>query len=150
MTIQWMDYIEMVAEKTGVDLLEVKISKLNGWVLRQHEHAIHKEGNLNWYSFRQRLIEHYSNVPYKYNAMFAYPNLSQGDEEPNAWYLVRAKILLEHIHCTTKLSSIPGVGLGQHVPSQRSDGTTHQEKSSCGTGLLENNAGCLQHHQLHN
>ena len=42
--------------------------------------------------------------------MFAYSHLSQGDEEPTSQYLVRAKGTLEHIHHTTKLSSIPGAG----------------------------------------
>ena len=63
-----------------------------------------------WYSFRQRLIEHYSNVPYTSDAMFTYSHLLQGDEEPITLYLARAKVLLECIHHTTKLSCIPGVG----------------------------------------
>ena len=70
-----------------------------------------KEGHLMWYSFRQRLIEQYSNVPYVSDAMFAYSHLSKGDEEPTTHYLSRAKVLLECIHNTTKLSSIPGVGV---------------------------------------
>ena len=44
--------------------------------------AILKEGDLTWYSFRQRLIEHYWNVPYMLDAMFMYSHLSQGHEEP--------------------------------------------------------------------
>ena len=42
--------------------------------------------------------------------MYAYSNLLQGDEETTSQHLYRAKDLLEHIHHTTKLSSIPGVG----------------------------------------
>ena len=99
----------MVAEKTGIDPLEVGINKLKGLALGDIN-AICKEGNLTWYSFRQRLIEHFSNVPYESNAMFAYSHLLRGDEEPTAEYLVRAKVLLECIHHTTKLSSFPGVG----------------------------------------
>ena len=54
-------------------------------------------------------MKHYSNVPYMSDAMYAYSHLLQGDEEPTIQYLSRAKVLLEHIHHTTKLSSIPGV-----------------------------------------
>ena len=67
-----------------------------------------KKGSLACYSFRQRLIEHYSNVPYMSDAVFACSHLSQGNEEPAAQYLVRAKVLQECIHHTTKLWSIPG------------------------------------------
>ena len=105
-TIQWLDHIKMVDEKTGIDPLEVGISKLKGLSWGN----ICKEGNLTWYSFRHRLIEHYSNVPYESNAMFAYSHLSQSDEEPTAQYLIMAKVQLEHIHHTTKLSSISGTG----------------------------------------
>ena len=68
----------MVAEKTGIDSLEVGISKLKGLALGDIN-AIYKEGNLTWYSFRQRIIEHYPKVPYASNAIFMYSHLSQGD-----------------------------------------------------------------------
>ena len=106
-TIQQFDHIKTAAEKTGMDPLEVRIIKLKGLALGDIN-EICKEGSLTWYSFRQRLFEHYSNVPYECNAMFACSHLSQGGEEPTAQYLVRAKFLLECIHHTTKLSSIPG------------------------------------------
>ena len=79
--IPWLDHIEMVAEKTGIDLREAGISKLKGLALGTIN-AIHKEGHVMLYSFRQRLIEHYSNVPYVLDTMFAYSHLSQGNEEP--------------------------------------------------------------------
>ena len=50
------------------------------------------------------------NVPYMSDAMYAHSHLLQGDEEATIQYLSRAKVLLEHIHHTTKLSSIPGEG----------------------------------------
>ena len=65
----------MVAEKTGIDPLAVEISKLKG-LAPDDINGICKGGNLTWYSFMQRLIEHYSNVPYESNAMFAYLMLS--------------------------------------------------------------------------
>ena len=43
-------------------------------------------------------------------AMFTCSHLLQGDEEPTRQYLLTAKVLLEHIHYTTMLLSIPGVG----------------------------------------
>ena len=98
----------MVTENTGIDPLKVGISKSKGLALGNVT-TIHKEGNLTLYSFRQQLIEHYSNVLYVSVAMCAYSNLLQGDEEPTTQYLSRAKVLLEHIHHPTKLSSIPGI-----------------------------------------
>ena len=44
------------------------------------------------------------------DAMYSYSYISQGNEEPTTQYLSRAKVLLECIYYTTKLSSIPGVG----------------------------------------
>ena len=108
-TILWLDHIKMVAEKTGIDPLEVGISKLKGLALGDIN-AFHKEDHLTLYSFRQRLIQHYLNVPYVSNDMFTYSHLLQGSEEPTTHYLSGAKVLLECIHHTTKLSSIPGVG----------------------------------------
>ena len=52
--IPWLDHIKMVVEKYGIDPLEVGISKLKGLALG-NINVIHKEGNLTWYSFRQRL-----------------------------------------------------------------------------------------------
>ena len=52
--------------------------------------------------FRQRLITS--------DAMEVHSHISQGNEEPAAHYLFRAKTLLEHIWHTTKLLSIAGVG----------------------------------------
>ena len=85
------------------------ISKVKGLALGDIT-AIHKEGHLMWYSFRQWLIEYYSNVPYVSDAMYTYSHLSQGGEELTNCYLSRAKVLLMNIKHTTKLSSIPGVG----------------------------------------
>ena len=96
-TFPWLDHIELVAKKTGVDPLKVEIGKLKGIALGDIN-AIHNKGNLTWYWLRQRLIEHYSNIPCASDAMFAYSDLLQGDDEPTTQYLVRAKVLLEHIH----------------------------------------------------
>ena len=92
--IPQLDHIELVAKKTCIDPLEVGIIKLKGIALG-NINAIHKKGNLMWYRLRQRLTEHYSNVPYASDATFAYSHLSQGDDELTMQYLVRAKVLLE-------------------------------------------------------
>ena len=43
--IHWLDHIEMVVEKTGIDPLKVGISKLKGLALGDMN-TIHKEGIL--------------------------------------------------------------------------------------------------------
>ena len=109
LSILWLDHIEMVTENTGINPLKVGISKLRGLALGSIT-TICKEGHLMWYGFRQQLTEHYSNMPYASDTMYAYSHLSQGVEEPTTQYLSRSKVLLEHSHHTTKLSSISGVG----------------------------------------
>ena len=99
----------MKAENTGINPLNVGISKLKGFALGDIT-TIHKEGHLTWYNFRKWLIEHYSNMAYTSDAMYTYSHLSRGNEEPTTQYLSRAKVLLECIHHTDKLSSIPSVG----------------------------------------
>ena len=83
------------------------ISKLQGISLGDIN-ALCKEGNLTWYRVKQRLIEYYLNVQYALDVMFVYSHLSQDKDEMTAQYLVRAKVLLEHIHYTTKLADITG------------------------------------------
>ena len=78
--ILWLDHIEMVAHNTGTDTLEVRISKLKGLAL-DDINASCKEGHLTYHSFRHRLIEHYSNVSYALDAMFAYSHLLQSNKE---------------------------------------------------------------------
>ena len=102
--------MELVSERTGFDPLEVGISRLMGLALGVIS-TICKEEGLLWHNFKQHLIEQYSNVPYASVAMFAYSKISQQDNESTVWYLVRAKVLLECIHCTSKLSDISGFGL---------------------------------------
>ena len=109
-TIPWLDQVKLVAERTGIDLLEVGISKLKGLSLGD-VNTICKEEGLTWHTFRQCLIEQYSNVPYASDTVFAYTQITQQDDEPTGQYLIRAKVLLEHIHHTSKLSDNSGSGL---------------------------------------
>ena len=70
-TITWLDQFKLVAKRTGIDPLEVSISKLKGLALGD-VNIICKEEDLLWHKFQQCLIEQYSNVPYTSDAMFAY------------------------------------------------------------------------------
>ena len=70
-TIPWLDQVEQVTERTGNNLVEVGISKLKGLTLGDIT-IVRKEEGLVWYTFRQVLIENYSNVPYASDAMVAY------------------------------------------------------------------------------
>ena len=109
-TLTWPDQVELVAEGTGFAPLEVGIIKLKGLALGDIN-TIHMEGGLSWHNFRQHLIEQYSNVPYAPGTMFAYLKISQQDNESTAQYLVRARVLLEYIHCMSKLADISGFGM---------------------------------------
>ena len=53
--------------------------------------------------------------------MFAYSQIAQQDDEPIVQYFVRAKVLLECMHHTPKLSYISGAGL-DNIPHPRSQG----------------------------
>ena len=109
-TIPWLDQIEMVMERTGFDPLELGISKFKGLALG-NVNTICKEEGLSWHKFRQHLIEQYSNIPNASDAMSAYSQITQQDDEPTAQNLIKAKALLEHILCTSKLPDISDTGL---------------------------------------
>ena len=106
-TIPWLDQVDLIAENTCI---EIVIRKLKGLALANIS-TIHIEEGLSWHKFRQCLIEHYSDVPYIPEAMLTYSKISQWDNESTNRYLVRAKVLLEQIHRTSKLSEISGYGM---------------------------------------
>ena len=106
-TLSRLDQVELVAERTGFDTLEVGINKSKGLALGDIS-TTHKEEGLTWHKFRQHLMELYSNVPYTADVMFAYSKISQHDNESTAQYLVRARVLLECIHHMSKLAGISG------------------------------------------
>ena len=108
--IPQLDQVELVAERTGNDPVEVDISKLKGLALGDIN-TIRKEKGLTWHKFRQILIENYSNIPYVPDAMVAYTQLMQQDDESTSQYFIRAKVLLECMNHTSKLSQISGKGL---------------------------------------
>ena len=55
-TIPWLDQVELVAERTGNDPIEVGISEFKGLALGDIN-MIRKEGGLTWHKCRQILIE---------------------------------------------------------------------------------------------
>ena len=102
-TIPWLDQVKPVAERTGNDLAEVGISELKG-LSPGDINTIGKEERLTWHTFRQILIENYSNIPCISYTIVAYTNLSQQDDGSTSQYLIRAKVLLKHMNDTSKLS----------------------------------------------
>ena len=73
--------------------------------------TVRKEEGLMWHKFHQILIENYSNVPYISDAMVAYNNLTKQNDESTSQYLIRAKVLLEHINHISRLSQMSRKGL---------------------------------------
>ena len=106
-TIPWLDHIKAVARKMAFDPLEIGMSQCKGIALC-NVNAISKEGNLLYFWFCQLLIEYYLNIMYASDPLNAYANLMQGENKTVTQPLVRAKILLECIHHTSKVCSIPG------------------------------------------
>ena len=62
-TITWLDLVQLVAERTGNDPVEVGISKLKGLALCDIN-TIRKEDGLTWHKLRHILIQNYSNILY--------------------------------------------------------------------------------------
>ena len=52
----------------------------------------------------------YSETPYDTHAKNAYDNLHQGSNESTSTYLHRAQDILECIHNTSDMTSIPAIG----------------------------------------
>ena len=109
-TIPWLDQVELVVERTGNDPVEVGTSKLKGLVLGDIN-TIRKEEGLKCHKFRKIVIENYSNIPYMSDTMVVYFQLTQQDDESTSQYLIRTKVLLEHMNHTSKLPLISGKGL---------------------------------------
>ena len=90
-TIPWLDQVKLVAERTGIEPLEVGMSKLKGLALGD-VNTICKEEGLVWHTFNQCLIEQYSNILYVSDRMFAYTQIRQQEDKPMAQLLLRAKV----------------------------------------------------------
>ena len=108
-TIPWLDNTESTVKKTGFDPVEVGMGKLKGSVLCD-ENGASKEGTLSYFWFYQLLIEHYSSILYVSDTLNTYAHSAQGEHESIMQYISRAKVLLEHIHNTSKMCKSLGVG----------------------------------------
>ena len=64
----------------------------------------------NWHSLKKYLTANYSEIPYDTHAINAYNNLHQGSNESTSAHLHRAQDILEHIHNTCDMTSIPAIG----------------------------------------
>ena len=91
--IPWLDKVELAAKRTDNDPVEVGISELKGLALSDIN-TIRKEEGLTWPKFRQILIENYSNIPHMSDALVAYKQLMQQDDESTSQYLIRVKVYL--------------------------------------------------------
>ena len=90
------------------------LSKLQGAPLQLAHFLETKESSsgmqLNWHFLKKHLTANYSEIPYDMHAINAYDNLHQGSNESTGAYLPRAQDILEHIHKTSDMTSIPAIG----------------------------------------
>ena len=109
--------------------------------------TIRKEEGLTWHTFRQILIENYSNIPHMSDAVVAYMQLTHQDYESTSQYLIRAKALLEHMNHTSELSLILGNGMNNLGLVWGIKRLPHQEEScKKKKGILDYHGGCLLNH----
>ena len=59
---------------------------------------------------KKHLTTNYSEIPYDTHAINAYNNLHQGSDESTSAYLHRVQDILECIHNTSNMTSIPAIG----------------------------------------
>ena len=107
-TIPWLDQVELVAERSNINPVEIGISKLVGILLRNMITIKCEERN-DGNKFQQVLTKDYSDVPYVSDVMSSYMKITQGEEE--SVIVLRAKTYLERINHTSKLSNMNGGGL---------------------------------------
>ena len=110
----WMQSVANAAKLCNVDTLTIALSKLQGPPLKSACFLELKEVSsgkqLNWHSLKKHLTTNYLEIPYDTHAINAYNNLHQGSDESTSAYLHRAQDILEHIHNTSNMTSIPAIG----------------------------------------
>ena len=141
-TIPWLDQAKQVAERTGIDPLEVGTSTSKGLALANIS-TVHKEEVLSWHKFRQYLIKQYSNVPYVPNTMFTYSNIIQWDDESITGYLVRAKVLFGEYSWDFKIVRNLRVWNGQPVAYLWPLGTPPKVLGHKGTRIFVHDRRCF-------
>ena len=89
------------------------LSKLQGPPLQLAHFLKTKEissgKHLNWHSLEKHLTTNYLEIPYDTHAINAYDNLHQGSNESTSSYLHRMQDILECIHNTSDMTSIPAI-----------------------------------------
>ena len=110
----WVQSVENAAKLCNLDTLSISLSKLQGPPLQSAHFLESKEVSsgkqLDWHSLKKHLTTNYSEIPYDTHAINAYDNLHQGSNESTSAYLHRVQDILEHIHHTSDMTSIPAIG----------------------------------------
>ena len=110
----WLEQVELLVERGKESAVEIAMAKLKGNPLRIISTLEEETGNIMWESLKNTLLEKYSDVPYRSNAMAKYFAIRQGEDESCTQYLIRARDLLERGHSTSKLEFIDAEGF--HIP----------------------------------
>ena len=109
----WVQSVENAAELYNLDIPTIMLSKLQGPPLKSAHFLESKEissgKQLNWHSLKKHLTTNYSEIPYDTHTINAYDNLHQGSDESTSAYLHRAHDILECIHNTSNMTSIPAI-----------------------------------------
>ena len=110
----WAQSIRNAARRCNLDALSIALSKLQGAPLKSANYLEGKETNSGrkhcWSTLKQHLTSNYSEIPYDTHAINAYDMLQQGTDESTKAYLHRVQDILECIHHTNDMSSIPIIG----------------------------------------
>ena len=105
--------METAAKLCNLDTLSIALFKLQGHPPQPAHFLESKEvssGNqLDWHSLKKHLTTNYLEIPYDTHAINAYDNLHQGNDESTSTYLHRAQDILENIHHTSDMTSIPAI-----------------------------------------
>ena len=111
--MSWAQSVENAAKLCNLDTLSIALSKLQGPPLQSAHFLKTKESSSgkqsNWHSLKEHLTTNYSEIPYDMHAINAYDNLHQGSDESTSAYLHRAQDIVEHIHNTSDMTSIPAI-----------------------------------------
>ena len=110
----WVQSVESAAKLCNMDTLTIILSKLQGHPLKSAHFLESKEDGLgkqlNWHSLKKHLTTNYSEILYDTHTIHAYDNLHQGSDESTSAYLHRAQDILECIHNTSDMTSVPAIG----------------------------------------
>ena len=105
--------MENATKLYNLDTLSIALSKLQGPPLQSAHFLESKEvgsgKQLNWHSLKMHLTTNYSEILHETHTINAYDNLHQGSNESTSAYLHRVQDILECIHHTSDMTSIPTI-----------------------------------------